>query len=98
MGLRIKELIKNKGLTMQEVADKLSITRDTLTRNINGNPTLETLEKIAYVLNIPVKELFSDKENLYGVIVYEGQPHIIDSIDSLKDLFSLVEQKKLSKM
>lgn len=50
MDLNIKEIIKDRGLTMQDVADKLEITRDTLTRNINGNPTVETLHKIANVL------------------------------------------------
>jgi DNA-binding Xre family transcriptional regulator len=58
MELRIKEIIKSKGLTMQEFSDKLGIARVNLTKTINGNPTKDTLEKIAAALDVPVTELF----------------------------------------
>lgn len=58
MELRVKELCKEKGLQMQELADKLGITRITLTRNISGNPTISTLENIAAALGVSVPELF----------------------------------------
>lgn len=61
MELKVKEVIKAKGLTMQQVADVLGITRDTLTRNINGNPTIETLEKIAKVLGTSVSDLLDEE-------------------------------------
>lgn len=60
MELKVKEVIKAKGLTMQQVADMLGITRDTLTRNINGNPTIETLEKIAKTLGTSVSDLLDE--------------------------------------
>jgi len=63
MDLKVKEIIKQKGLTMQEIADRLSITRDTLTRNINGNPTIETLKKISDVLEVPISDLFEQPHN-----------------------------------
>lgn len=59
MELRVKELCKEKGLQMQELADKLGITRITLTRNISGNPTISTLENIAAALGVTVPELFA---------------------------------------
>ena len=62
MELRVKEVIKAKGLTMQQVADELGITRDTLTRNINGNPTIETLEKIAKTLGVSVSALLNEEK------------------------------------
>jgi len=43
---------------MEDLAKKLGVTRITLTRNIKGNPTIETLERIAAALNVPVIELF----------------------------------------
>ena len=61
MELRVKEVIKAKGLTMQQVADVLGITRDTLTRNIKGNPTIETLEKIAKTLGVSVSDLLDEE-------------------------------------
>ena len=62
MELRVKEVIKAKGLTMQQGADELGITRDTLTRNINGNPTIETLEKIAKTLGVSVSDLLNEEK------------------------------------
>ena len=59
MELRVKEICKEKGLQMQELADKLGITRITLTRNISGNPTISTLENIAAALGVSVPELFA---------------------------------------
>ena len=58
MKFRVKEICKTRGLLMEELAEKLGVTRITLTRNINGNPTIETLERIASALGVPVTELF----------------------------------------
>lgn len=63
MELRVKEICKEKGILMEELANKLGITRVTLTRNINGNPTLETLTKIAEALNVPITDLFKRPES-----------------------------------
>ncbi len=75
MELRVKELCKEKGLQMQELADKLGITRITLTRNISGNPTISTLENIAAALGVTVPELFAAPKE--GVITC---PHCGKSI------------------
>ena len=58
MDLRIKEVIKEKGMTITELADKMGINRVNLSNMVNGNPTVETLNKIALALNVPVTELF----------------------------------------
>ena len=58
MDLRIKEVIKEKGMTITELADKMGINRVNLSNMVNGNPTVETLNKIADALNVPVTELF----------------------------------------
>ncbi len=58
MNLRVKAISREKGLTMEQLADKLEITPNTLTRNVNGNPTMETLEKIANALGVTIPELF----------------------------------------
>lgn len=58
MDLRIKEVIKEKGMTITELADKMGINRVNLSNMVNGNPTVETLNKIALALNVPVTKLF----------------------------------------
>ena len=52
MALRIKEVIKEQGTTVQELADKMGISRVGLSQHINGNPSVEVLERIASALNV----------------------------------------------
>lgn len=63
MDLRIKEVIKGKGTTITELADKMGINRVNLSNMVNGNPTVETLNKIADALNVPVTELFEQPKS-----------------------------------
>ena len=64
MSHRIKELIKEKGYTQQEFADKLGITRVGLSQLINGKPSYPTLEKIATALNVPMWQLFASPSEI----------------------------------
>lgn len=56
--MRIKEVIKEKGLTVEKLADMLGISRQALSRQINGKLLVETAEKIANTLGVPVWQLF----------------------------------------
>ncbi|GIJ95808.1 hypothetical protein CAPN001_03770 [Capnocytophaga stomatis] len=55
--LRIKDILKEKGLTQNELAEKLGVSQVALNKVINGNPTIETLLKIANVLEVDVRDL-----------------------------------------
>lgn len=93
MELRVKEIIKNKGLTMQEFAESLGITRDTLTRNINGNPTIDTLQKIADALNVNFLELFTStsKEDLTALIDYKGHLYKASTLAELEKIIQTIK-------
>ena len=58
MSLRIKEVIKEKGLTVQALADKMKINRVGLSNHINGNPSVEIIQRIADALEVNITELF----------------------------------------
>jgi transcriptional regulator with XRE-family HTH domain len=62
--LRVKEIAREKGLTIAQVAEKTDMLPPALSRIINGsNTTIETLEKIANALNVPISELFDRPAN-----------------------------------
>lgn len=68
--LRIKEVAKEKGYSVTNLAEKLDMSQVSLSRIINGNPTAETLLKIASALDVDVRELFiptkgEDHETIY---------------------------------
>ena len=57
MALNIKKAIKEKGLTSIEVAKRMGITTVGLSQHINGNPSVDTLERIAKAIEIDISEL-----------------------------------------
>lgn len=66
--LRIKEVLKAKGITAKELAVKIGISEGALSLAINGNPTVETLDKIASALGVEVPELFVPSSSKEGLI------------------------------
>jgi transcriptional regulator with XRE-family HTH domain len=66
MELRLKEIIKEKGVSLVSLYEKTGIEKGNLSNIINNkkNPTIETLEKIANALEIPVYEMFIDKASM----------------------------------
>ncbi|WP_291599681.1 helix-turn-helix transcriptional regulator [Bacteroides sp.] len=63
MAIRIKEVIKEKGTTVKDLAQKMGISNVGLSQHINGNPSVEVLERIAAALGVPVTELFEQPKS-----------------------------------
>ena len=61
--LMIKEAIKRHGTSVIEVADRMGISRVTLSTHINGNPSTEILLRIADARGCPVTELFEQPQS-----------------------------------
>ena len=56
--LMIKEAMKRYGTSVNEIAEKMGISRVTLSTHINGNPSTEVLLRIADAIGCPVTDLF----------------------------------------
>ena len=71
IGENIKKIRKNKGLAQKEVAKMLGIPLSTYSNyeNDNREPSKETIEKIAYILDVTVSELLG-----FEVVDIEGNP------------------------
>lgn len=71
MILQLKEIMKAQGLTSIELAERLDVTKATISYWINGKvfPNADTLERIAEVLNVPVWRLFGspDTDNTHAL-------------------------------
>ena len=92
MRFRILELCKEAGINQTELADKIGLSRVGLSKAINGNPTLDTLERIATALNVPITELFStDKQDLCGHVEYKGVVYTIKSRSDLENLLKMID-------
>lgn len=97
MKLSVKEVCKEKGLTIQDLADKMEMKRESLSRAINGNPTLETLERIANALEVDITELFvpSSSGGIIGVIRIRDTNYNINSVPDLSRLLDRIESGEI---
>lgn len=95
---RIKEILKEKGMSVAQLADILNISRQALSKQIAGKMLLETSEKIATALNVPLWQLFASPEEVTGkpeltaLIRFRGQLYQADTIEELKDVVKMIER------
>jgi transcriptional regulator with XRE-family HTH domain len=83
LGLRVRDLRKATGWTLEQAAQEAGLARSTLSKIENGqmSPTYEALKKLAEGLSISVPQLFTPPSNVQasGRIVVtksgEGQQH-----------------------
>lgn len=76
--LRVKEILKERGMKMYELAEKMQIAPESLTRALQRNPQYTTLKTIADTLGVSVRDLFrgesvsaADNE-MRGCIFHKG--------------------------
>ena len=90
--LCVKQLLKAKGMTIGELAKRIGMAREALSRVLSGgNPQYSTLAAVAEALGVAVPDLFQQPEQnkqkeLYGVLVYNGEPFEINSQVDLQNL------------
>ena len=87
MDLRIKEICREQGIMLKDLAKQLGLTEVGLSKSINGNPTIGRLEEIANALGVPVTELFDkSSDEVVGAVRIGKDTHVINSKDDIKKL------------
>lgn len=98
--LRIKEILKQQGKTMQDLADMIGINRVNLSNSLNGNPTLERLKEVANYLDVDLKDLFKeikkDSVEVFGLIKVNEEIIIINDFSTLEQIYN--QAKAMSKI
>ena len=90
----VRMLCRKQGITMRQLAEKMQIAPESLSRAINGNPQLSTIQSIATNLNVEVADLFKtflDQSGLTAIVVFRGKPLVTDNVDSLLDFASEIK-------
>lgn len=67
----ISKVIRQHGFTIEQVAKKIGLQRGSLANMIGGNPTVETLQKIADAIGANRSEFFADEAGDKPVIQQE---------------------------
>lgn len=86
--LRVKSICKKRGITLKELANRMDVSPETVTRMLssNGNPTLSTLGSIAIALDLNIYELFDDFNMDVHVKGYLEVNQEIHKVNNFKDL------------
>ena len=65
--IRIKEICKEKGITLEDLAKRLGILRTSLSQALSRNSfSTDKLSDIANALNVPMWQLFASPEEVVG--------------------------------
>lgn len=85
LSTKVKELCRIQGITLKELAQRIGIAPESLSRTLNGNPKLSTLEAIARNLNVNLSDLFASSPTitLRSIIVHDNITYIADDLDCL---------------
>ncbi len=87
---------------MKDLAAIMNVKPESLSRTMNGNPQLSSLENIAKALNVGVADLFADKSenyvisssttlnSLHSIIVYKNKTYIADNLNDLLNQVRMV--------
>lgn len=87
MDLRIKDICREQGIMLKDLAKQLGLTEVGLSKSINGNPTIGRLEEIANALGVPITELFDkSSDEVVGAVRIGKDTHVINSKDDIKKL------------
>ena len=62
MELLIKEVLMRKVISVKVLSQLLGVTRDVCYKYINGNSTINVLERIAKVLDVDVRSLIDVRD------------------------------------
>ena len=91
--LKVKQIAKEKGLTMTKVAELMKVHPVNLSTTLNGNPTLTTLCKVAEVLGVEVADLFEreDRPTINGYVKVGIE---MVEVSSISDLEKVLEKAK----
>ncbi|KSU83449.1 helix-turn-helix domain-containing protein [Fictibacillus enclensis] len=86
IGELVKKYRKEKGLSLSALAERAGIAKSylsSLERNIQTNPSVQLLEKLSAVLDIPVEKLLNEKSEVNeNELDYEWAELVKEAMDS----------------
>ena len=74
MEIRLKEIMDSKEMKSVELANRLGVTKQTISNMLNGRvmPSLETINKIADILEVPMWQIFADPNEVRNTQPSQG--------------------------
>ncbi len=98
--MRIKEILKEKGITLSQLADNMGVSRQALSRQVAGKLLVEKAEEIASALNVPIWQLFVSPEEVAGggeFVAFVKDGNETYQANNLSELEKIVQEIKENK-
>ena len=86
--LNVTRILRAKRMQQKDLAEKMGVAPAALSKALTGNPTLDTIRKIAKALDVSIKSLFEDNKSIEGFISINGKYYRINSHKELLTLLS----------
>ena len=90
-----KRLLKKKGLQIRDIAHKMGVAPESLSRSLHGNPRMTTVSLLANAIGVPMSDLFlTDKTINDNMNAYRINSDIINDPDIVvaEDANSAIEK------
>jgi len=101
---RVQALLRIKGMTQKELAEKLGITQVGLSQTLSSKyPSTRTIEKIANAIGVEIEDIFTngrhfsiqDNQQNFTALIADGEKlYKCSSVNELQEL--IYELKRLS--
>ena len=86
----VRRICKEQGKQLKDLATDMGIEPASLTRALNGNARLDTIEKIANALGVSMKSLFEPLDDVEGFIRIRSKVY---QFNTREELYSLLNGK-----
>lgn len=100
--IRIKEICKEKGMTLEDLAKKLGILRTSLSQALSRNSfSTDRLNDIATALDVPMWQLFASPAEVAGdrdflaIVKYNGELKEVTSVEELEKIVSQIKGERM---
>lgn len=96
--LRVQEICKEQGITMQDLAKKMGVTYQALYAAVSGNPTIGKLGDIAKALEVEITDLIEPKKDndFIAFIDYKGKLRKATSIKKLEEIIADIKFEEMT--
>ena len=88
----VERICNGRGWTQKRLAKEMGVAEPFLSRTLWGNPQLKTLDKIAKALDVSIKSLFDDPDDVEGFILLHSHSYRFNTTEELN---AIIKQKGL---
>ena len=86
----VRRICKERKIQLKELALKMGVDPSALTRSLGGNTRLDTMQKMASALDVSLKSLLEQQDDIEGFIRIHGNVY---QFNSREELYRLLSEK-----